>query len=320
MTKLAYIVAFQVGCLDPLTSDVVETSSEILPPGTVVPALDAPTLAELDGVDELVILERAFSEGGSVRVWDFGPAPSFAAPLFALVERDAQGELTRIDHNTIVAVVPGDPGYSPFWAVLMLEITDRYAGEILPSFAAVDQAISLGLVKPPVLQALAVNCPVVASDVTTGASGMAGHYDPSATLGFAIVGADAQLKVGGIFVRAEYLARWTQVALGDDPATRFKYGPTSGGYASYFFKDGFDAEVEVPVGRVQLLGRFDGLRRSGNVLANSSLRSRSAVLRYTLAASIRLVSSLRLKTSLERYDFSDFDDEVAAHLGLAGPF
>ncbi len=165
MTKLAYIVAFQVGCLDPLTSDVVETSSEILPPGTVVPALDAPTLAELDGVDELVILERAFSEGGSVRVWDFGPAPSFAAPLFALVERDAQGELTRIDHNTIVAVVPGDPGYSPFWAVLMLEITDRYAGEILPSFAAVDQAISLGLVKPPVLQALAVNCPVVASDV-----------------------------------------------------------------------------------------------------------------------------------------------------------
>lgn len=156
--------------------------------------------------------------------------------------------------------------------------------------------------------------------LTTGASGMAGHYDPSATLGFAIVGADAQLKVGGVFVRAEYLARWTQIALGDDPATRFKYGPTSGSYASYFFKDGFDAELEVPVGRVQLLARFDGLRRAGNVLANSSLRSRSAVLRYTLAASIRLVSSLRLKTSLERYDFSDFSDEVAAHLGLAGPF
>lgn len=156
--------------------------------------------------------------------------------------------------------------------------------------------------------------------LTTGASGMAGRYDPSATLGFAIVGADAQLKVGGMFVRAEYLARWTQVALGDDPATRFKYGPTSGRYASYFFKDGFDVEVEVPVGRVQLLARFDGLRRSGNVLVNSSLRSRSAVLRYTLAASVRLISSLRLKTSLERYDFSDFDDEVAAHVGLAGPF
>lgn len=156
--------------------------------------------------------------------------------------------------------------------------------------------------------------------LTTGASGMAGHYDPAASLGFAIVGVDAQLKVGGVFVRTEYVARWTQFALGDDPGARFKYGPTRGIYTNYFFKDGFDAEVEVPVGRVQLLARFDGLRRSGNVLANSSLRSRSAVLRYTVGTSIRLVSSLRLKTSIERYDFSDFDDELALHVGLAGPF
>lgn len=180
MNKLVCIVAFQVGCLGPLASDVVETSSEILPPGTVVPPLDAPMLAELDGVDELVILESAFAEGVVVRVWDFGPAPSFAAPLFVLVERDAQGELTRIDHNTIVAVVPGDPGYSPFWAVLMLEVTDRYAGEIVPSFAAVDQAIELGLVKPPVLQVLAVNCPVVAPDVRLDVGGGA-MLPPNAT-------------------------------------------------------------------------------------------------------------------------------------------
>lgn len=165
MNKLASIITFQVACLDPLASDAVQGSGEILPAGTIVPALDAPGLVDLDGVDDLVVLESAFAEGVPVRGWDFGPAPSFAAPLFALVERDAQGELARIDHNTIISVLPGDPGYSPFWAVLMLEVTARYAGEILPSFAAVDQAIALGLVEPPVLQPLAVNCPVVAANV-----------------------------------------------------------------------------------------------------------------------------------------------------------
>jgi hypothetical protein len=157
--------------------------------------------------------------------------------------------------------------------------------------------------------------------LTTGASGMAGHYDPAARLGFAIAGADSSLQVGGLFLRAEYLARWTQLALGDDPSTRFKYGPGAGGsFATHTFKDGFDVEAEVPVGRVTLLARWDGLRRQGNVLANSALRSRSAVLRYTAGTSIRLVGSLRLKTSIERYDFSDFADEVAVHIGIAGPF
>ncbi|CAN5910066.1 hypothetical protein BH11MYX3_BH11MYX3_31130 [soil metagenome] len=63
-----------------------------------------------------------------------------------------------------------------------------------------------------------------------------------------------------------------------------------------------------------------GLRRVGNVLATSELRSRSAVLRYTAAAAYELSGALRLKTSVELYDVSDFDDELAVHLGIAGPF
>lgn len=157
--------------------------------------------------------------------------------------------------------------------------------------------------------------------LSAGASGMVGHYDPAARLGFLIAGADATLQIGRAFLRTEYLARWTELSLGADPASRFKYGPDlAGDYARYTFKDGFDVEAEVPIGRFQVIARWDGLRRQGNVLANSALRSRSAVLRYTAAASVRLVSSLRLKASLERYDFSDFGDEVAAHVGLAGPF
>ncbi|MBA3394567.1 MAG: hypothetical protein H0T89_18115 [Deltaproteobacteria bacterium] len=158
--------------------------------------------------------------------------------------------------------------------------------------------------------------------LAVGASVMAGHYDPAARLGFFIGGVDAVLQLDRVVVRAEYLLRWTEFALGDDPRSRLKYGPDSTGrIADSYLKDGFYAEVEVPVSsRVELVGRFDGLRRFGNVLATSELTSRSTVLRYTAAAAIRVAGAVRIKTSVEAYDFSDFDRELAMHLGLAGSF
>ncbi|MBK9033570.1 MAG: hypothetical protein IPL61_20290 [Myxococcales bacterium] len=157
--------------------------------------------------------------------------------------------------------------------------------------------------------------------VTAGASGMAGRYDPEARLGFAIAGADLVFRRDRTFVRAEYLIRWTQLALGDDPAGRFKYGPGADGrYADFTVRDGFYLEAEHSLGRVELIGRWDGLRRKGNVAATSALRSESAVLRYTLGAAVRVRGGLRVKSSIEAYDFSDFDDELALHLGIAGPF
>ena len=157
--------------------------------------------------------------------------------------------------------------------------------------------------------------------LSLGASGMAGHYDPDARLGFAIGGVDAVLQVRGVFLRAEYLVRRTEIDLGADPATRWKYGPTADGRLDAFTrKDGFYAELEVPVGPVDLIARWDGLRRWGNVLATSALRSESAVLRSTAALAYRMTGNLRLKASVELYDFSDFDDELAIHLGIASPF
>jgi len=157
--------------------------------------------------------------------------------------------------------------------------------------------------------------------LTLGASAMAGHYDPEAKLGFAIGGVDAVLQFAGIFVRAEYLVRATQMSLGGDPTSRFKYGPGADGkYADYFVKDGFYAEVEAPIGRFSLIGRWDGLRRIGNVLATDAMSSSASVLRYTGALAYRLTSGIRIKTSLEYYQFSDFANDVAIHLGIATPF
>lgn len=164
---------------------------------------------------------------------------------------------------------------------------------------------------------------VVAGDVamSVGGSAMTGTYDPDNELDFVLVGAQAMVRVAGAFLRAEYLARRTKMALGDDPASRFRYGPGKDGtFDPYFLKEGFYTELEVPLGRLGLVMRWDGLRRRGNVLRTSELRSDSAVLRYTIGATFALRDALRLKLSGEVYDFTDFEDETVLHLGVAGPF
>ena len=158
--------------------------------------------------------------------------------------------------------------------------------------------------------------------IALGASFMGGHYDPQNKLSYLIGGADLTLSYKRTFLRAEYLIRRTEMSLGDDPSQRFKYGPGEDGtFDDFFLKEGFYAELEHPVtNNIELIGRWDGMRRTGNVLANSRLRSRSAILRYTLGAAYKLKVGLRIKASAEFYDFSDFEDEVATHLGIAGPF
>jgi hypothetical protein len=158
--------------------------------------------------------------------------------------------------------------------------------------------------------------------VSMGLSGMGGHYDPDNNLSYLLFGADLQLRYKRMYWRSEYLVRRTEMALSDDPGSRFKYGPGADGvYDRFFIKDGFYTEMEVPVSnKVDLIGRFDGMRRLGNVVTTSPLRSESAILRYTAAIAYRLDVGLRIKSSIEFYDFSDFEDEVAFHLALAGPF
>jgi hypothetical protein len=174
--------------------------------------------------------------------------------------------------------------------------------------------------RPSVGARLALNLIHAKTTVTAGLSAMGGTYDPENKLSYAIAGADLLVQVSRIFIRAEYLVRRTEMALGEDPSARFKYGPGKNGkYDPYFLKQGFYAEVEVPLSdRVDGIVRWDGLRRQGNVLRTSELRSDAALLRYTLGASIRLSGATRLKLSGEAYDFSDFQDEIALHVAIAG--
>jgi len=167
---------------------------------------------------------------------------------------------------------------------------------------------------------LALNFVHDKTTIAAGASGMAGTYDPDNKLHFQIVGADLMVQIARVFLRAEYLLRRTQMFVSSDPALEFKYGPGKDGkYDPYFLKEGFYAELEVPLtDRVDGIVRWDGLRRQGNVVRTSELRSDSALLRYTAGTSVRIRGATRIKLSGEFYDFSDFKDEIAIHLALTG--
>ncbi len=156
-------------CLDPLVDDEIAALGMVLPAGTMVPsAHDDPIveqqITENDGVPTLIPRIKAFAQGAPVHYWDFGPSPEFAAPIFLVAKRNEQGDFERLPHPTIVDTIPGDPGYSPYWAVLFLEVTDAYDGELITSFAAVEEAQALGLIKAPTPAPFAVNCPTVAAD------------------------------------------------------------------------------------------------------------------------------------------------------------
>jgi hypothetical protein len=158
--------------------------------------------------------------------------------------------------------------------------------------------------------------------VTVGGSIMAGRPDPERERSYAIVGADLYLRLWDFDLHAEYLIRRQEMPLGDDPDSTFRYGPSSEGeYDDFFLKDGFYVEGTLPASqRLELVARFDGLRRIGNVTLNSPLAKRSSVLRYTAGLNVVLDGSVRLKFSGEFYDFSDFDDEVALNAGVAAAF
>ncbi len=157
--------------------------------------------------------------------------------------------------------------------------------------------------------------------VKLGASALYGHYDPRAELDYLMLGADFMARIGSLTLRAEYLLRRQKMSLGNRPQDRFVYGPrANGAFDPHMIKDGFYVEAEYRLGKLEVLGRWDGMTRLGNVSITSPLDDRSWILRYTAAVAWRAKKRLRLKLSGEYYTFSDFKDETALHLGMVATF
>jgi hypothetical protein len=163
------VAAACTGCLKPLVSDDPGPSGDIVPAGTSVPSIttgeDAAQLVANEFVSGLVPLRSAFAAGAPTRAWDFGPAPSFAAPMWVLAQRTSGGSLQLLPHPPIVGAIPGDKPYSPYWSLFTLIVTDAYAGELITSAGAIEEAVRDGLVEAPIAQHLAVDRPLVSPDV-----------------------------------------------------------------------------------------------------------------------------------------------------------
>ncbi len=159
------------------------------------------------------------------------------------------------------------------------------------------------------------------SDLTLGASGMAGPFDPNGALWYEIFGADASLRIGRTTLRAEWLMRRQSF---DPDAVALRYVITDDN--AFFVKQGAYVELEQPVSsRVDLILRADGLLRVGDVPVTSPLDKESAVGRATLGVAVLVERHFRIKASSELWQFTDPDvrgvkTEASFHLGAVGAF
>jgi hypothetical protein len=153
---------------------------------------DAATAARIDandGVDGTIPRFNGFGGGERAFYWHFGGAS--ATPMDAYVPcrrvSDRYCE-TATDHPMIVDAVPGDAAYSPYLRIHRLPLTDRWAGERIPSFDAVDEAVRAGLADEPGEENLFAHCPIVHLDTRLDV----GTGEPAAPTAIYVRGTEAR--------------------------------------------------------------------------------------------------------------------------------
>jgi len=170
--------------------------------------------------------------------------------------------------------------------------------------------------------------PSGSSDLTLGTSGMGGTYNNDNSLSYIILGGDASLRIHHTNLRAEYLVRRTEFSVENPALLKYAVAPDQG---NYFLKHGAYLELEQPVIHdLDAVARVDGLVRVGNVAAASDLTNRAWMVRETLGLAYSIERNLRLKGSVEYYQFSQGGsttlgssgnlEDVAVHLGVTGTF
>ena len=122
----------------------------------------------------------------------------------------------RNEHAGIMGVIPGDPGYSPFWSIWMVEVTELYQGELITSVAALSEAQKRGLVKTPIPMPLAINCPVVLNTVKVEVGGGVEPQGPNKTCYYEGFEVDYYIfRVGMGMIASPLLADGVHMPLGE---------------------------------------------------------------------------------------------------------
>jgi len=164
-------------------------------------------------------------------------------------------------------------------------------------------------------------------DLTLGASTLYGAYDRDARLSYLVLGGDLYLRLYRTNLRAEYLIRRTEMDARQPDAFRNEIAPAGSPTPDRIFhvRDGWYVEVEHPLLRnLDVMLRWDGMRRIGNVPTTLPLESAAAVSRWTLGAQVTVLRGWRVKSSLQHYTWTGLrngvDQEFAAHLGVVATF
>ncbi|MBT9556122.1 MAG: hypothetical protein IV100_08845 [Myxococcales bacterium] len=169
-TGVALATTLLTGCLDPLVDDTVPKVAVTFPAPEEVPDIDSKPawLAAIDAGDQLerrIVRRSAFAGGKRIWYWNVGFVDGSTLPLYALVEKGADGTTTALPHPYIVDAIPGDPGYTPIWTIHFVPVTDLWAGEAITSVAALQDAQEAGLVGEPEDTGLIGDCLIVHPDV-----------------------------------------------------------------------------------------------------------------------------------------------------------
>ncbi len=162
LLRFVLLGALCVGaCLEPPEDDAVPPElfygDPDVEPGMVTHVEDDPTYAaNVEQFASSVAYLRGFADGESIWYWNVdGPNATFIAPLYQIIGLDGQ-QIGR----EIIDVIPGDAGYTPWWRVWQVKVTDRYDGERIWSRAAIDAGIRAGILEEPMPTMNVVNCPV----------------------------------------------------------------------------------------------------------------------------------------------------------------
>lgn len=141
-------------CLDPRVGDDPGYSHRVLPASAKVPSVDddvraSGVISSNDGLPaDVVPISEAFLDGQPVSYWDFGAASNTVGPVWVL-RKHGSGRDEDVEHLPIVDTAPGDANYGPLRHVFAVYVTDAYAGELITSFEALEDATELGLVEEP---------------------------------------------------------------------------------------------------------------------------------------------------------------------------
>ncbi len=152
-----------LGCLGPPEEDSVALADLLGDPES------APFVEELPDYPERAVhftrsavRLRAFAEGAPVWFWEVdGDNSNLIAPAYAIV--DANGERLQ---QPIVDVLPGDPGYTPWWRIIEYRVTELWNQEVFTSRAAIDAGAREGILEGPFATVNILNAPVCDPNLT----------------------------------------------------------------------------------------------------------------------------------------------------------